>query len=153
MAEQEMSELDKFACEAYLADCQEQGIFVETEWSKLDTLTQNRYRAIARHLTDGWMSATQLETSLITEMAIIGVELKRHEGDATTAMHYSWRVNELGLEGEAEMFEFALRDVAVTLIREIKGEYTYPPQRSAGHLLHESGEDPHLFLEPDTNLP
>lgn len=152
MAEQDMSELDKLACEAYLADCQEQGILLETEWSKLDTLTQNRYRAIAHHFTDGWMSATQLEKSLITEMAIVGIEINRHEGDTTTAMYYTWRVNELGLEGEAEMFEFALRDVTATLIRELKGEYSNPEQRSTSQLLHESGEDPHLFLEPDTNL-
>ena len=153
MTEQDMSELDKLACEAYLADCQEQGILVETEWSNLDTLTQDRYRAIAHYFTDGWMSATQLESSLIIEMASVGVEIKRHEGEATTAMHYTWRVNALGLEGDAEMFEFALRDVAATLIRQLRGEYSHPEQRSTGQLLHESGEDPHLFLEPDTNLP
>lgn len=157
MTEQEPSELDKLAYEAYKADCDAQGIHISTQWGELSALTQRRYRAIAHqvrgHFTGGWMSATQLEKSLITEMTLAGVEIKRHEGDATTETRYTWRVNELDLEGSAEMFEFALRDVAATLIQELKGEYHYPPQRSTGQLLHESSEDSQLFLDRDDKLP
>jgi hypothetical protein len=32
-------------------------------------------------------------------------------------------------------------------------EYHYPAQRSTSQMLHESGEDPHLFLDSDTELP
>ncbi len=73
-----MSELDKLAFEAYIADCQAQGIFVETEWHELNPLIQKRYRAIASlirgHFTDGYMTASQLERSLIASLASIGIE-------------------------------------------------------------------------------
>ncbi len=74
-----MSELDTLAFEAYIADCQAQGIFVETQWHQLNPLTQKRYRAIAHqirnHFTDGRMTASQLERSLIASLSTIGVEV------------------------------------------------------------------------------
>src|SRR5487761_789580 len=100
MTEQnELRELDQRAYEAYKADCQAQGIFVKTEWHDLNPLTQKRYRAIAHqirgHFTGGWMSATQLESSLIASLNVIGVEVKRHESADIPASYYRWRVNTL----------------------------------------------------------
>ena len=62
MAEQnELSELDQLAYEAYIADCQAQSIFGTSEWRDLSPLTQKRYRAIAHqirsHSTNGFLSA------------------------------------------------------------------------------------------------
>ncbi len=110
-----MSELDKLAFEAYIADCQAQGIFVETEWHELNSLTQKRYRAIANqirtHFTDGHMTASQLERSLIASLAAIGIEVQRHEGDDVTETHYIWRVNALDLGGRAATFNQVLTDL------------------------------------------
>lgn len=137
----ELRELDQLAYEAYKADCDAQGMYVTTQWNELNALTQKRYRAIAHqvrgHFTGGWMSAPQLEKSLIVELAIAGVEIKRHEGDATSETRYTWRVNELDLEGTSEIFEFALRDAMSALIQELKGEYHYPEQQGTSHLLRE----------------
>ncbi len=78
MAEQnERRELDQLAYQAYVADCQAQGIFVQIEWRDLNPLTQKRYRAIAHqirgHYTGGFLSAVQFESSLIASLAVIGM--------------------------------------------------------------------------------
>ncbi len=114
-ARAQMSELDKLAFEAYIADSQAQGIFVETEWHALNPLTQKRYRAIANqirvHFTGGQMTASQLEGSLITSLAAIGIEVQRHEGSDATETYYTWRVNALDLGGKAETFNQVLTDL------------------------------------------
>ena len=110
-----MGELDKLAFEAYIADSQVQGIFTETEWHELNPLTQKRYRAIAHqirtHFTGGHMTASQLERSLIASLAVIGIEVQRHEGDDTTETHYTWRINALDLGGRAATFNQVLIDL------------------------------------------
>lgn len=136
MTEQPMSELDQLAYEAYIADCQAQSIFTETEWRDLNPLTQKRYRAIAHqirnHYTDGFMSAVQLESSLIASLKVIGVEIKRHEGDEITASYYRWRVNTLDSEGYAESFNQALTGLIGELMQEYQGGAPYPEQRGRG---------------------
>jgi len=161
MTEQPMSELDQLAYEAYIADCQAQSIFTEIKWQDLNPLTQKRYRAIAHqirgHYTNGFLSAVQLESSLIASLAIVGAEIKRYEGNEQTASYYRWRVNALDLDGYAESLNQALAGLISELMQEYgeskQEEYHYPEQRFSGQLLHESGEDPDLFLGSDANLP
>src|SRR5258708_37105629 len=103
MAEQNnLSELDQLAYDAYKADCQAQGIFVQIEWRDLNPLTQKRYRAIAHqirgHSTNGFLSAVQLESSLIASLAIVEAELKRYEGNDLTASYYRSRGNALTID-------------------------------------------------------
>lgn len=141
MTEQPLSELDQLAYEAYIADCQAQSIFVETQWRDLNPLTQKRYRAIAHqirgHYTDGFMSAVQLESSLIASLAIIGAEIKRYEGDDTAASYYRWRINALDRDGYAESFNQALTGLVGELMQEYQGSAPYPEQLGINHLLRE----------------
>jgi len=135
MTEQIMSELDQLAYEAYIADCQVQSIFVVTEWRDLNPLTQKRYRAIAHqlrnHYTNGFISAVQLESSLLASLKVIGVEIKHHEGDDVTASYYRWRVNALDRDGYAESFNQALTGLIGELMQEYQGDAPYPEQQKA----------------------
>ena len=70
-----MSDLDTLAFDASIADCQAQGIIVSTKWHRLNPLTQKRYRAIAHQIrmkvTDGQMTTSQFECSLIANLSVM----------------------------------------------------------------------------------
>ncbi len=156
-----VAELDQLAYEAYIADCQAQGDPMRSTWEALQPEFKKRYRAIAHqirnHYTNSFLSAVQLESSLIASLAIVGAEIKRHEGNEVIATYYRWRVNTLDLDGYAESFNQALAGLISELIPGYEAigqdEYHYPEQRFTGQLLHESGEDPGLFLGSDPELP
>ena len=72
--------------------------------------------------------------------------LDAHGGYHTLAMRYHHATNEWEVEpGTDQEWSFEAELGA--------GKYHSPAQRSTGQLLHESGEDPGLFLDSDDKLP